>query len=415
MKKLATIPAAAIALCVATSAMPAFAATHTDTNDLVWTYAVLDGTNVKLGDNNITINSLAINNRANLSFDTSAIPWTFTDNDTDYTVVQLDVNAFNNFQKMTGTLTIPDTVKTLGQNAFYGCIGIDSIASLGGVTNLGIAAFYGCTGVESCPDLSGVEVMYREAFRNCTGMSGTAVLSSLAYGCYGAFQGCSKLEAVFIPGPASGSSTTQIESKNFLNGATSLEVFIAGPKTALSSSNSQPSSMFTSVSGCRMFLPADSNFSTLASQSYAANNTFLFYGEGQDLDLAFDYDAKTITATPTTAHALTNVLAAAATFKDSFGYNTKICMTNAIEVAEGTVTDEMASGVEFESLVFNVKTQAQLDMVLAATDGVSTPLCLDPSGAKEKMVLPADRKAWVLLSGEGEYRPHIDGFIITFH
>ena len=89
-------------------------------------------------------------------------------------------------------------------------------------------------------------------------------------------------------------------------------------------------------------------------------------------------------------------------------------MTNAIEVAEGTITDAMLSGVAFESLIFNVKTQAQLDMVLAATAEVSIPLCIDPTGAKAEMTLPADRKVWVLLSGTGKYRPKIKGLIISF-
>ena len=60
--------------------------------------------------------------------------------------------------------------------------------------------------------------------------------------------------------------------------------------------------------------------------------------------------------------------------------------------------------------------RGQLDDVLAATASVSVPIGidLDVAGKHEMLSLPADRKVWVLLSGNGKYIPKVNGLVITF-
>ena len=144
------------------------------------------------------------------------------------------------------------------------------------------------------------------------------------------------------------------------------------------------------------------------------DNKVIYYGSDAELDIEIDDLAKTITAIPTTAYTFTNVLTVASALKTGSGYTTKVRMTNAIEVAEETITDALIQGVVFESLVFAVKTQAQLDMVMNATGNVTMPLCIDPTGAKAEMTVPADRKVWVLLSDTGSYCLKINGLKISF-
>ena len=178
--------------------------------------------------------------------------------------------------------------------------------------------------------------------------------------------------------------------------------------------------MFTGVSGCRIFVPTGSNWDTETDDekglaAYEANNTIFYYGAGRELDMSFDNDNKVVTATPATAHAFTNVLAAATIFKGNFGMDTRINVTNAIEIAAGSVTAEELAGVTFDSLTFAVKTQAQLDTVLAAVPA-ETPLAIDPEGAKETLtVSTANRKIYVMLPTNGTYWVRERGLIISFH
>ena len=405
-------------------------------NGVTWTYSSKNTTEktIRLGDG--TNPAMPVGT----TLDAADIPWTMVIDDDTYTVTAIAAKAFSNCTKLSGTLTIPSAVTSMGTDAFLGCSNLSDLASLGGITSIANTGFKNCSGLSYYPDLSRVTSIGKNSFQGCT-MGGEAILTSLTSAGDSSFKGatitnvvfkrdsisltgntlfqnCTGLTGVYFPGPDSGSSLASIRRSSCFSGCTSLKVFLAGPLTQLYTGyDSDASTTFSGVEGCRIFVPEDSNWYQLTNgTSYAANNTFLFYGAGRELDLAFDHDTKTITATPATAHALTNVLAAASTFKGVFGYNTKICMTNAIEVAAGTLTDELVGNAQFESLVFTVRTQAQLDMVMAATAGVSTPLCIDPDGDKhDVLTIPADRKVWVLLSGNGKYQPKINGLIISFY
>lgn len=416
------------------------------TNGIAWTFqpgsALSDGTTAATLGNG-TSACIA----TSTAVDAANIPWTFTKDGIDYTVTQIAAHAFDNCSKLSGTLTIPDAVTGLvGDYAFSGCSQLTRLASLGGITEIGNRSFDKCTGLDDteCPDMSKVTAIdvYNSlhfggevwlvslnkgrgigdnAFMGATITN--AVLSRKAVDISGnrIFKDCTRLESMFIPGPDSGSERTLVRRSEFVSGCTSLKVFLAGPLTGLSSIWGRTDvNMFSGVSGCHIFVPTGSNWDTETASdkglaAYEADNTIFYYGAGRDLDMAFDHNAHLITATPTTAHALTNILNAASTFKNRFGYDTRINMTNAIEVAEGTITDATIAGMAFESLIFNVKTQAQLDMVMDATASVTTPLCIDPTGAKQQMTVPANRRVWVLLSGDGKYTPKINGLTITFY
>ena len=437
MKKLLMMIGAAAAVAVGANA-----ATVT-IDGVTWTYqagsVLADGTTAATlggGSSACIATSTAV--------DAANIPWTFTDNGTDYTVTTIAAYAFKGCSELSGTLTIPDHVTgTIGNYAFSNCTKLTKIASFGGVTAIGDRSFEKCSGLQDseCPDMTKIESidvynmlpfsgnLYLSALSSGRGIGDSAffgasitnvVLSRLAPNISGnrIFMSCANLQSVYLPGPDTGSSMMQIRRSNTFAGCTSLKVFLAGPLTCLSDTYGRTDvNMFENVSGCRMFVPTGSNWDTESDTekglaAYEANNTIFYYGAGRELDMSFDNDRKLVTATPATAHALTNVLAAATTIKNVFGMDTRINVTNAIEIAAGSISAAELAGVTFDSLTFAVKTQAQLDTVLAAVP-VETPLAIDPEGATENLtVLTENRKIYVMLPTNGTYKVRPGGFII---
>ena len=445
MKKQASSILAAVIAAAATIPMTASADVGTvNINGVTWTV----NTNATTGTATLGDGSSACI-ATSTSIDASQIPWTFTvgegDDAIEYTVTSIAANAFNECSKLSGTLTIPDAVTgLLGNNAFTRCTGLKKLASLGGITQIGDRTFDKCTGLDGseCPDMTkliSINVYNRlyfsgelrlpalstgrgigdSAFRYATITN--AVLTRKAVNINGnaLFTDCTRLKAMFIPGPDSGTGRTLVRRSSFAANCTSLKVFLAGPLTGLSNSYGKTDQdMFTNVSGCRIFVPTGSNWDTESSTekglaAYEANNAVFYYGAGRELDLAFNHNDHLITATPATAHAFTNVLASASTFKDLFGMDTRINVTNALEIAAGSITAADLAGVTFTSLIFAVKTQAQLNTVLAAVPA-ETPLAIDPEGATENLkVLKADRKLYVMLPKTGTYKVVNGGLVIV--
>lgn len=127
MNKLVMTFGAAVALCVAMASLSSFADTYSETaSGIDWTYqagsVLADGTTAAtLGDGS----SACI--ATSTAVDAANIPWTFTDNGTDYTVTTIAANAFKGCSKLSGTLTIPDHVTgTNGARAHErACSGFD--------------------------------------------------------------------------------------------------------------------------------------------------------------------------------------------------------------------------------------------------------------------------------------------------
>lgn len=137
-----------------------------------------------------------------------------------------------------------------------------------------------------------------------------------------------------------------------------------------------------------------------------------FYGPAEEFDILMHETS--VTMIPTTANALTNVLNWASTFKTKFGLDTKISVTNAIEVGEGLITASKMQYATFNSLMFKAKTQSQLDSIFSVVPA-SVPISIDPQDARETLMIPQGREVYVRLSGEGrngQYTPKINGFTI---
>ena len=362
---------ATIAAVAASAVMSAMADTYKDRYGLTWTYTVTSGTDVKL---------TAVDDKKAI-FAASNIPWTFTNNDTDYTVTAIGGSLCSGWTTLSGPLTIPAAVKTMGSNAFDGCKGLTGLTIEEGLTSL----------------------PYTRTFYSCEGLSGPLIIPhSVEYIGRQTFLWLGEhLTSVWFKGPnavASGEqpyTTLDYYSGNILypHDKLGLKVALFGLYTKPGEDSSNL--ILRALTGCILYLPRNGYWLEEKLDSYFSGTmSLLYYGAGEELDISINEAENIISATPTTVNALTNVLKSVAVFKSDFGLDTKISVTNAIDMSGMTITDEMSAALKFDSLVFSVKTQAQLNDLLSAFPE-NVPFAIDPTGLAEDMVVPNNREVFV--------------------
>ena len=177
-------------------------------------------------------------------------------------VTKIPDYAFQNCSSLTGTLTIPNSVTSIGNSAFYNC-GFTGILTIpNSITSIGTSAFYGCSGFttlnynatncttmgsssapvfQNCTGLttlnigSNVTKIPDYAFQNCSSLTGTLTIpnSVTSIGNY-AFSGCKNIKPLTIP-----SSVTSIGNYAFQS-CTKLDTVTVQWATPLSVSNVFP-------------------------------------------------------------------------------------------------------------------------------------------------------------------------------
>jgi hypothetical protein len=152
----------------------------------------------------------------------SSSSFTFTFDEFKYFtgVTTIKLNAF--YLSKIVSITIPDSVTTIGESAFNGCSVLTEVTIGSGVTTIDYDAFFGCYGLTSinipnsvntinggafgdCSGLtsvtigSGVTTIGNNAFYNCSGLTGELVIpnSVTSIGAY-AFSGCSGLTSIVV-------------------------------------------------------------------------------------------------------------------------------------------------------------------------------------------------------------------------
>ena len=106
--------------------------------------------------------------------------------------------AFYNCTGLT-SVTIGNSVTSIGEYAFYGCTGLTSVTIPNSVTSIGDWAFYKCTGLTSVTIGSGVTSIGSYAFYGCTGLTSVTIPNSVTSIGRGAFDGCTGLTSITIP------------------------------------------------------------------------------------------------------------------------------------------------------------------------------------------------------------------------
>ena len=408
MKKLLT-------MIVAASAAVGANADTIDINGITWTYTAKDTANrtVTLGDG--TNPCIA----KTTTLDAADIPWTMYIDGEQYRVTKIASSAFDACSKLTGTLTIPSFVTAMEKQVFKGA-GITRIASFGGITSFGDSYCFQDSKLASADFYN--SRLVNASFYCAKSLAGTALMpKTFAIATVAHAFRLTAVDGIVCPGPdtvASGTQTyTTLSMNNFAQGATSCKLIFFGPNTKSGNKTwHTDGNMLKGVSGCTVFAPANGYWDGLVTGG--SDNEVVYYGANQPLDMAIDADTGVAVATPTTAATLVSVLKTA----PYFGLNVRVNVTNTIEVAAGAITADMLNAVKFNTmlLTFKVNTQEQLDSVFAAVPASDYPLlAIDASDAKSKLIVPDGREVFVRLkSGEGrqgEYTPHINGLVISFH
>ena len=119
------------------------------------------------------------------------------------------------------SVTIPNSVTSIGYSAFYDCSGLTSITIPNSVTSIGNEAFNGCSGLTSITIPNSVTSIGHSAFNACRGLTSVTIPNSVTSIGYYAFNACSGLTSVSIP-----NSVTSIEHNAFAHcrGLTSVTI-----------------------------------------------------------------------------------------------------------------------------------------------------------------------------------------------
>ena len=95
--------------------------------------------------------------------------------------------------------TIPESVKTIGDNAFSGSFMLTKVNIPKSVTSIGDYAFTGCTSLSSINIPNSVTRIGEAAFNGCSALTALAIPNSVARIGQAAFGGCSSLESISLP------------------------------------------------------------------------------------------------------------------------------------------------------------------------------------------------------------------------
>lgn len=113
-------------------------------------------------------------------------------------VTTIGTNAFFGCNGLS-SITIPTNVIEIGENAFSYCDGLTNVVILNGVQNIGFDAFLWCNSLKSIMIPGSVVSIGEGAFCNCNGLTSISILDGVENIGDSAFWGCDSLTSIYFP------------------------------------------------------------------------------------------------------------------------------------------------------------------------------------------------------------------------
>ena len=142
-------------------------------------------------------------------------------------VTSIGNTAFNNCNNL-ATVSIPDSVTSIGDGAFSGCKLLTSVNIPDGVTSIGTSMFRGCESLTSVTIPDSVTSIGNSAFENCKSLTSITIPDGVTSIGDWAFARCDNLTSVIIPdsvntiGHTAFSGCKSLTSVNIPDGVTSI-------------------------------------------------------------------------------------------------------------------------------------------------------------------------------------------------